>query len=209
MEATHRQRRLRALIRKLNKERKRQAQKIDIICGDLISAHRACIQQLDTIGFAASFYEVLVGLTELSVLLYTAGRLFKNKIPDANFAFFVRREDNFELHMLENDRPIALDSEDLKSCFTAELVANICRSNRICTLEDMFAMGLQGNPVMFDRICAAAIPLQGRGSSPGFMLVCRNRKNRLTADELRSAVAVVPGLSRAIQSCRSQSHARG
>ena len=208
METIHRQRRLRALIRKLNKERKRQAQKIDIICGDLISAHRACIQQLDTIGFAASFYEALVGLTDLTVLLYTAGRLFKDKIPDANFAFFVQREDNFELHMLDNDRPIALDSEDLESCFTAELVANICRSNRICTLDDMFAMGLQGSPTTFDSICAAAIPLEGRGSFPGFMLVCRNRTNRFTADELRSAVAVVPGLSRAIQSCRSPSHTR-
>lgn len=196
------QKRLRALVHKLNKARKKQARKIDILCGDLISAQRTFIKKLDAIGFAANFYEAIVGVTDLSALFYTAGRLFKDEIPDANFAFFTRREENFELHMLEDDKPITLDRQGLENCFTAELVRNICRCNRICTLQDMFAMGLQGNLVALNKVSAAAIPLGKPGSSLGFMLVSRTCENRLTADELRSAVAVAPGLSRAIQSCQ-------
>jgi len=63
--------------------------------------------------------------------------------------------------MFESDQPITLDKQHLENCFTPELVDNICKSNKICTLDDMFAMGLQGN---LNKISTVTIPLGKPGS---------------------------------------------
>ncbi len=202
MDDKRRHRRLRLLISELNKERKKQAKKIDILCNDLIAAQRGFIKRLDTIGFTANFYKAIVGMTDLSTLIFTAGKLIKDETPNSNVAFFLRQADSFELHMFESDQPITLEKRHLENCFTAELVNNICESNKICTVDDMFAMGLQGKLTVLNKISAVTIPLGQLGSSLGFMLIYRSSQNKLTADELKNITAITPGLSRAIQSCR-------
>jgi len=192
-----RQKKLRLLISKLNKERKKQAKKIDILCNDLIAAQRGFIEKLKTISFTANFYEAIVGTTDLSSLFYTAGKLIKEEIPDANIAFFLRQQDNFELHLFESDQPITLEKQRPENCFTSEWVDNICKLNKICTLDDMFAMGL--NLVSLNKISAVTIPLGQFGPSLGFILIYRSSQNKLTPDELNNISAVTGGLSRAIQ----------
>ena len=206
MDDKQRHRRLRLLIKKLNKERKTQAKKIDILCNDIIAAQREFIKRLDTIGFTAGFYEAIVGASDLSNLLLTTDKLIKDEIPDANVAFLLRQADSFELHMSEVDKPIALEKQQLENCFTPELVDNICKSNKLCTLDDMFAMGLQGNLVSLNKISAVTVPLNQLGLSLGFILIYRSSQNKLTADELSNISAVTSGLSRAIASCQALCH---
>jgi hypothetical protein len=201
-----RHRRLRLLISELNKERKKQAKKIDILCNDLIAAQRDFIKRLNTISFTANFYEAIVGTTDLSRLILTAGKLIKDEISNSNVAFFLRQAENFELHMFESEQPIALEKQHLENCFTAELVSNICKSNKICTLDDMFAMGLQGKLTVLNKISAVTIPLGHIGSSLGFILIYRSSQNKLTPNELNNIAAIAPGLSRAIQSCQVLLH---
>jgi len=206
MDHKQRHKSLRLLISRVNKERKKQAKKIDILCNDLIAAHRDFIKRLNTISFTANFYESIIGTTDLSTLFYAAGKLIKDEMPDANIAFFLRQADNFKLHLFESDRPITLEQQRLENCFTPELVDNICKSNKICTLDDMFAMGLQGNLTKLNKISAVTIPLGQFGSSLGFILIYRSSQNKLTTEELNHISAIAPGLSQAIQSCQVLSH---
>jgi len=201
-----RQRRLRLLIKKLNKDRKKQNQKIDILCNDLITAQRHFIKRLGIINFVANFYESIVGATNLNKLLYTAVELFKAENEDVNITFFLRLEENFELYMFESGRPIALEKQHIENCFTPELMDNISKSNKVCTLDDMFAMGLQGNLNELNKISAVTIPLGLLGSPLGFILVCRSSENKLTIDEIDRISVVISGLSRAITSCQALSH---
>lgn len=201
-----RQKRLRLLIAKLNKERKKQAKKIDILCNDLIAAQRDFIKRLNTIRFTVNFYESIVGKTDLSSLLYAACKLIKEEIPDASVAFFLRQAESFELHMFESDQPIAIDEQRMENYFTPELVDNICKSNKLCGLDEMFAMGLQGNLNVLKKISAFTIPLGQFGPSPGFILIYRSLQNKLTIDELNNITAVTCGLSRAIASCQALLH---
>jgi hypothetical protein len=194
--------RLRLLISKLNKERKKQTKKIDILCNDLIAAQRDFIKRLNTISFTANFYEAIAGTTELSNLILLASKLIKDETANANVAFFLRQEDKFELHIFESTEPIQLEKQGLENCFTPEVVDNICKSNKICTLEDIFAMGLQGNLTCLNAISAATIPLSQLGRSLGFILIYRSAQYKLTTDELNNIAAISPGLSRAIASCR-------
>ena len=206
MDDKQRQKRLRLLIKKLNKERKTQAKKIDILCNDLIAAQREFIKRLDTVAFTANFFEAIIGTTDLSSLLLTADKLIKDEIPDANVAFFLRQADSFELHMSEKDKPITLEKQHIENYFTPELVDNICKSNKLCTLDDMFAMGLQGNLIELNKISAVTVPLSRPGLSLGFVLIYRSSANKLTADELNNISAVSRGLSRAIAACRALCH---
>jgi hypothetical protein len=201
-----RHRRLRLLIKKLNKERKKQAKKIDILCNDLIAAQRDFIKRLNTISFTANFYESIIGTIDLSSLLYTAVRVIKEGNTDVNVTFFLRQSDNFELHIFQGEQPIILEKQHLENCFTPELMDNICKSNKVCTLDDMFAMGLEGNLVGLNKISAVTIPLGQFGSSLGFMLIYCSSENKLIADDVSSIFAVTGGLSRAIQSCQELLH---
>ncbi len=203
MDHKQRHKRLRLLVSKVNKQRKTQAKKIDILCNDIIATQREFIKRLNTISFTANFYESIVGTTDLSSLLATSGKLIKNEIPDANIAFFLRQTDNFELHLFESDQPITLEKQHLENCFTAELVDNICKSNKLCTLDDLFAIGLQGNLSVLNKTSVVTVPLGQFGTSVGFVLIYRAQsQNKLTAAELTNISAIAPGLSRAIQSCQ-------
>ena len=230
MDHKERHKRLRLLIRELNKERKKQAQKTDILCNDFISAQADFIKRLNTINFTANFYEAILGTTDLSSLLYTAGKLIKEEISDSNVVFFLLRfpfygesldgaplqRDSFELYVPESDQPfvpaaaqvqaITFEKRHLENCFTPELVDNICKSNKLCTLDDMFAMGLQGNLVKLSKISAITVPLYRFGSSLGFILIYRLFQNKLIPEELKNISAVTCGLSRAIQSCQTSLH---
>jgi transcriptional regulator with GAF, ATPase, and Fis domain len=203
MDNEQRQRRLRLLIRRLNKERKKQAQKIDILCYDFISAQAEFIKRLSTINFTVHFYEASLAATDLNSLLYTAAKIIKDEIADSNVTLFLLANDSFELYMFDSDKPITLEKQHLENCFTAELVDNVCKANKLCTLDDMFAMGLQDNLVRLSKISAVTVPLCRLGSSLGFILIYRLSGQKLTHDELRNITAVTCGLSRAIQSCQT------
>ena len=205
MDDKQRHRRLRLLIKELNKDRKKQNQKIDILCNDLIAAQRNFIKRLGIISFVANFYESIIGMTDLNKLLYTAVEFIKAENADVNTTFFLRQEENFELYMFESGRPIAIEKQYLEGCFTPELMGNISKSNKVCNLDDMFAMGLQGNLNELNKISAVTIPLGLLGSSLGFILVYHSSENKLTADEISRISAVISGLSRAITSCQTLS----
>ena len=204
----HRQRhkRLRLLIGKLNKERKNQSKKIDMLCNDLIAAQRDFIKRLSVISFAADFYKSIIGITDLGRLLSTASKLIQEQIPDANVAFFLRQAETFELYNFESDREIALTKQQLENYFTNELVDNICRSSQVCTLDDMFAMGLQGNLKELNKISGFTLPLSQLGPQLGFILISRSSENKVTADGLNKISAITCGLSQAIQSSQMPSH---
>jgi hypothetical protein len=201
-----RYRRLRLLISKLNKERKKQTQKTDILCNDLIAAHRDFIKRLDTISFIANFYETITGTTDLSSLIPIASKLIRDATADANVTFFLRQADNFKVHMFKSDQPILLEKQGLENCFTPEAVEAICKSNKICTLDDMFELGLEGNLTDLNKISAATIPLGQSGPSLGFILIYRSAQNKLTPEELNNIAAIAVGLSRAIASCQALCH---
>lgn len=198
-----RNKRLRLLVSRLNKERKKQAKQIDILCNDFVAAQKDFIKSLDTIGFAADFYEAIAGLTEPNELLCTAGNLIQEQIPDTSVAFFLLANNNFELHIFESDQSIDLGDRRIENFFTAKLVGDIAQSNRICTIEDMLAMGLEGPPACLEKISTAAIPLSTPASSMGFVLIYRSSRNPLTADELKAIAQIAPGLGRSIASCRA------
>jgi len=203
MDPQRRNKRVRLLVRAAQRKYKEQGRQIDILCNDMIAANRNFLKRLDTISFAANFYESLIGITELDSLFYNTSKLIKDKIGNVNVTFFLRHSDNFSVHVSEGDGACDLEGQGLEHFFSGELLENICNSNQLCSIETLLAMGLNIKPALLNKISAFTIPLSQFGMSPGFILIYRSGPNRLTAEELNNIAAVTPGLARAIQSCQA------
>jgi len=201
-----RHKRLRLLIRKLNRARRDQAKKIDVLCNDIVTAQRDFIVRLQILSFVVDFYEALVGLTDLTAILRTTTQVVKSVICDASVAFFLLEGHSFQVHVFDSEQSVGLDAGQLGEIFTSELVRNICNSCKLCLAEDMFAMGLQGNLSVLNKVTFAGIPLSQGGTSVGFLLVYRSAQKQMNVDELSKIAAIIPGLSRAVRSAQVVSH---
>lgn len=206
MSQTDRHRRLRLLLKNLNRQRKRQASKIDILCNDLISAQRAFISRLHAISFAAQFHKSLLGSTDLDDLLSRAARAIRQELPGANVSFFLRHSDSCERYVPRDDRVRPPGERDPEDSLTPELTENICKSNRPCTLDDMVGMGLEGNLEGLGRLSIATLPLKDFGRSLGFVLLYRRSPQVLDGEELDRVNSAMCGLSQAIRSARVPLH---
>jgi hypothetical protein len=206
MSQSQRQRRLRLLVRRLNQERKQQARKIDILCSDLIAANRSLVRRLDGVSFAAGFHKALLGAGNVRSVLERASCLIKQELPGANVAFFLRQGADCELYALGDQQALYLADRRLADCFGPELADNICKSNKRCTLDDMFGMGLEGNLNGLNKISIATLPLNDLGRALGFILLYRPMPHQLTSEELHKIGLITCGLSHAIQGCRPPVH---
>lgn len=206
MSQSQRQRRLRLLVKKLNKERKRQASQIDILCNDLIAAHRSFISRLNGVSFAASFYKNLLGESDLRRLLLTAGGLLERELPAANITFFLRQPEGCCVPTFESHEALLIDDQPVEDRFGTELVDRICKINRPCMLNDMVEMGLESDLEDLNELSIATLPLNDMGRSLGFVLLYRPLPCRLRPDELHKAGLILCGLSHAIAGCRLPLH---
>ena len=201
-----RSQRIRRLVRKLNESKRIQAKKIDILCNDMVSAHADFVDRLGSLTFGVNFYESILGQSDLTTLLNIAAEHIKGTVRNANVAVFLVGCESFELHMVDEDTPIEITAERLESYFTSETAQSICRANWVCSLEDMLAMGLVGNPNELAKISAAAVPLRRFGPGVGFILIYRGAEDALSRNELEKVAAITPGLCRAIEACQGVAH---
>jgi len=197
------------VIAKLRTLADEQAKKIDILCNDIIGAHGDFVRQLGNFAFVVESYESLLEQMDVSELLAAATGLIRTAVADCNVAVFLADSGEFELHVVDEDSPIDIDRGRLESYFTSEVADSICRSNEVCSLEDMFEMGLIGNLSELGRICTAAVPLGRWGEAVGFILLYRRSENGFNRDELAKVVGIIPGLCRAIKACQGRGAHQG
>ncbi len=202
MSQSQRQQRLRLLVKKLNRERKRQASQIDILCNDLIGAQRAFVKRLNSVGFAATFYKSLLGATDLRSLLVRADQMLRDELPGVSITFFLRQREGGQLRAVNVHETLTIDDQPLEDYFGPELVDGIYKSNRQCTMNDLFGMGLHGNLSELGNVSLTTLPLANLGRPLGFLLLGRAMPAALTAEELHKVDLITCGLSHAIAACR-------
>lgn len=209
MSQTERQERLRMLIKRINKERKRQAAQIDILCNDLIVAQKSFLGRLDGIRFAAEFHKSLLGVNDLQRLLSQAARSIQKEIPGTNVSFFLRQAEGIGLALSERQKNLTVDERFVEDYFHPELADRICKVNESCSMTDLFGLGLEGSPKGFKQISLVTLPLSDLSRPLGFVLLSRPISRPLAASEQRKIGLVTCGLSRAIAGCRIPLHLSG
>ncbi len=198
MGTRHNQRALN-VIRHLRSRQATQDRKIDILCSDMVSAHHLFAQKQSRINFAVTFYESLLGCSEQSSLLATAVRSIEANVQEAGCAVFLLEGDGFRIYGDPASCPREIETHHLQDWFPQPVVVQISQMNRMCSLEQLLRMGLQGPPAILKTISAAALPLGRFGQGLGFLFLYRCADFPLTAEELSRVAAVTAGLRQAIE----------
>jgi len=202
MSQTDRQKRLRLYLKQLNRQRKQQARKIDILCNDLISAQRSYIQRLSTISFAAEFYRSLLGSTDLNHLLVRTDRFLRQEVPGASVAFYLRQPEGCELYPHWDDELLVGESSGVLLRLSPDLADSICKSDEPCTHTEIARMACESDLGTLDGLSVATLPLRDMGRPLGFVLLWRTLPVVVTAEEVRRISPVMCGLSQAIRAAR-------
>ncbi len=193
------------VIRHLRSQQDIQGRKIDILCSDMVSAHIQFAQKQSRMNFAVSFYESILGCTDRETLLDSTIRCIEANVLDAGCAVFLLAEEGFSLHTGEGFSSGDIEKTHLQDWFAQPLIDQISQMNRICSLEQLLRMGLQGPPAMMKTLSAAAVPLGRFGHGLGFLFIYRHAEHPLMSEELSRIAAVSAGLREAIVRFRQPS----
>ena len=197
MAARNNKRALKAL-RAMRARHQKQAQQIDILCNDIVSAHQEFSLKLNRLNFAASFYEALLSANDRDELLDIAVKCIRAHINEASVAIFLLEDNGFDVHLADVSFTDTAGSHSFQDWFTPRLVDHISRTNRVCSLEQLLRMGLQGPPAILKTLSAAAVPLGRFGQGLGFIFVYRHAGQPLTAEELSRVAGISSGLRDAL-----------
>jgi hypothetical protein len=165
----------------------------------LIGAQRSFIRRLQDIGFAAEFYRSLLSGTDLNGILTRAGRVIKQELPGAGVAFFIRQPDGCEIHACQGDESLYCEHSGPHECFDAELVDNLCKHNKPCTLEDIAGMNTDGDLTGMNKFSLVTLPLSDLGRSLGFVLLYYPLPEILNPADVRRISPAMHGLAQAIR----------
>lgn len=195
MTQTTRQKRIRHLVHRLNRERKRQAKQVDILCNDLIGAQRDFLRRLATISHAATYYKAILGVQDVDQLYRITGQHIQALLPDVGIVFCLPNAKPWRFH--HEGAGSGPDDLHMDQYLDADVIAAITQANHKCDTEDMLALGLQVNPSLLTRLKATTIPLTTQGRGFGFVLLSRSH-TPLQATELEPIESIAVGLVRAL-----------
>jgi len=198
MQQKTRRTRLRLLIGKLNAERKSQAQKIDILCNNLISTQRDYIKALDRISFEASFYGSLLASANLQELLCAAAGLIERQIPGTIVNFVVRRSGRFEWHECGTENLTCPPTQQCKKYIEEHLVTNIRTLSKPCNISEVYRFACQQEIQGFGKQSAIIVPLLMEGLCVGAILIWHSKETNPTQEKLAAIEAVSSGLAKTI-----------
>ena len=195
-----REKRVRGLVRRFNRIRKRQAQKIDILCNDLVGSQRKFIGQLGEMQKTLEFYETIAGCADLEDMLENAASKIQDWFGNANVAVYFNG--SFRTHLVDSQILAGFEYEDFEQCFTTETIEHICNSNQCLDLKELLMAGLQANPKLIKPVCAAVIPLT-HNSCRGFLLVYKPADQTITAQQVKLVSSVAAVLAKTASVCMS------
>jgi len=201
MKDSKRNTRIRSLVKQLNLRRKKQAMQVDVLCNDIINAHRGFIDSVRNLSFAAEFAESLIGIKDFDHLFYACAQAIRIRIPDMNLAFFHSHEDSFDLYAFECDTIYVAEDQRLEQCFNTDLVKAVTRANQPCDLDQLTGMGLMATPGMLKKISAITLPIAEGGSAAGFILIY-GIAGRVTNEHIKMLSMIRRSLCRAISTCQ-------
>jgi hypothetical protein len=200
-------------IRNLRFRQKQYNKKIDILCRDIVGAHSEFIEKLSILSFSIQFQESILGLSDLSCILDSAGDFLGRQLQGTAIAVFMLEAKNgFEIHFGGTPNQYAIEKKRFESWFSPQVVHEISHSRQICGLEQMLSIGLQASPAALKNIAVAAVPLGQIGKTIGFVLLYRPAEiASYSKQELARAAAIMPALRIAIQriGAGTDSHAHG
>jgi hypothetical protein len=186
-------------IRNLRLRQKKYAQKIDILCHDIVGAHGEFIEKLNNLTFSLQFHEALLGATDVCGILESATEFLRHNLQNTSAAVFIIEPKGFDIHFAGASEQFSIEKSRFEKWFTPQVVYEISHSRQVCTLEQMLAIGLEAPPTAIKHLTAAAVPLGQIGKAMGFVLLYRSSDKPFSSQELSKSASAMPALRIAIE----------
>jgi hypothetical protein len=192
-----RKNRIRRVVSELNKQRRLQSRKIDILCNDIVASQRNFLNQLKIMNLQIGLYESLIGEHGIEHVLDEAADTIETLVGGANIAIWLAN--GFESHVFDEQEFTSEQTDLIESCFNGELADKIYKSHRCMELEELSEIGLPEAEIL-TQLSAAVIPLQD-SCQQGFILIYRAAARPITPQEIDTVALLIPGLSKAVRAC--------
>jgi hypothetical protein len=186
------------MVRRLNRNRKIQAKKIDMLCGDFVKFNRGFLDQLKNHELTLTYYEKILGISSLELLLDTTAEFIQDSILTANVAIYV--QGSFKSHICDSQALNDFDGLELEKYFSNDLISHICGSYNCMGIDDLLEAGFNAGPEILKRITAVAIPFCQPNVGWAFIIVYRDSASPITPGEIKAVCSLLPGLSKAANS---------
>jgi len=190
-----RNKRVRLLVKVLNKDRKKQARQIDLLCHDLVDAQRAFVRRLETIGFAAGLYKSLLGVQDTEQVIRIIINEVQSQFPSMDVNFVFRQADGCKIYPLETT---TRDEGHPVDAFDRALTDAVCKANKACDLDDLLGMGLAISPQKASRIQMTTLPLPQGGRSLGFIVLTSPAAVKVPPRIIEQMTLAGSGISQAV-----------
>ncbi len=190
-----------SVIRTLRGKLNRQNRQINMLCRDMVDAHSQFVLKMSQLNFSAAFCETLLAARDIETLIELAAMVFGKHLKNASTAVFLLDGRGYNIHIGSHSQS-SNEKEVFENWFSPAVVAEISRNNRVCTMQEMLAIGLQANPASLKHIAAIAVPLGQLGRGVGFVLLYRPADMPFDQHEASMASVAASGLRSAIMSFR-------
>lgn len=167
----------------------------------MVDAHSQFVLKMAQLNFASAFYETLLAARDVETLMDLAAMVFHKHLKNASTAVFLLDGRGYEIHIGSRNQS-SIEKEVFENWFSPAVAAEISRTNKVCTMQDMLAIGVQANPASLKHIAAIAVPLGQLGCGVGFVLLYRPADMPFDQHEASMASAAASGLRLAITSFR-------
>jgi len=195
MNQKNRHKRLRLMVKALNKDRKKQGKQIDLLCHDLIDAQRAFVKRLETISFAANLYKTLLGIQDTEHILQILVNEVQSILPGMDVNFVLRQADGCKICPVETTTRDEGHPVDL---FDGDFVDAVCKVNKICHLDDLLGIGLALSPQKASRIQMTTLPLPQGGRCMGLIVLTSPANAKISNQMIEQIALVGSGISQAV-----------
>ena len=192
-----RKNRIRRVVSELNKRRRLQSRKIDILCNDIVASQRNFLNQLKIMSLQIGLYESLIGEFGIEHVLDEAIGAIEALAGGANIAIWLGS--GFEAHVFDEQEFTSEQTDLIESCFTSEMADRIYKSRRCMELDELSEIGLPEAEIL-TQLSAAIVPLQD-SCQQGFILIYRAASRPIRPQEIDTIALLVPGLSKAVRAC--------
>jgi transcriptional regulator with GAF, ATPase, and Fis domain len=194
--------RLRSLAHNINRQRKVQARKIDILCNDMVQAHRGLLESLTSISFTSSIHESLIACRDADDVLKAISGIFCKRFGECGIAMLLTDGSGVTTHNAEAPVTLSSEASELPSFFTAENVRSICSGNHVCLLPELLELPVQMPPKLTKELSAAAIPLSFGHHGLGVLLLFASQQKPISEKLIRAATITAPAIAKALAASR-------
>ena len=194
--------RLRRMVKGINRQRRQMREKMDILCNDIVSAQGDICRRMEHIAVAADFFESILGTGELGEVFERTADYLRDGKSDLRLAFFLRGKpvEVFVPNAHGEEDEEMVDVPALEELITEEVVEGICKQMCTCGLEDMIMHGFAVSPMVLKELEAAAVPI-GEPVAIGFALIYGRKVEQA---DIRRLNYIRRGLAKAVKFCHAQ-----